>query len=54
MVTPEQLWPPFALTVTAGPLTLQALRDEDMPAGVAELGVQRGPGPNDRADLHTV
>jgi len=32
MVTPEQLWPPFALTVTAGPLTLQAVRDEDMPA----------------------
>jgi len=28
MVTPEQLWPPFALTVTAGPLTLQAVRDE--------------------------
>ena len=32
MVTPEQFWPPFALTVTAGPLTLQAVRDEDMPA----------------------
>jgi len=32
MVTPEQLWPPFALTVTTGPLTLQAVRDEDMPA----------------------
>ncbi len=29
MVTPEQLWPPFALTVTAGPLTLQAVRDEE-------------------------
>ena len=32
MVTPEQLWPPFALTVTAGPLTLRAVRDEDKPA----------------------
>ncbi len=32
LVTPEQLWPQFALTVTAGPLTLRAVRDEDMAA----------------------
>lgn len=31
-VTLEQIWPPFSLLVEAGPLTLRAMRDEDLPA----------------------
>ena len=28
----EQIWPAFSLSVQAGPLTLRAMRDEDLPA----------------------
>jgi RimJ/RimL family protein N-acetyltransferase len=31
----DELWPPFALRVTCGPLELRALRDDDLPAAVA-------------------
>ena len=37
----EQLWPPFALRVTCGPLELRALRDDDFPeiVAVAHAGI---------------
>lgn len=31
-VTLEQIWPAFSLQVEAGPLTLRAMRDDDLPA----------------------
>lgn len=31
-MTLEQIWPAFSLLVEAGPLTLRAMRDEDLPA----------------------
>lgn len=39
--TLEQIWPPFALQVTAGPLQLTAVRDRDIPAlvSLAEDGI---------------
>jgi RimJ/RimL family protein N-acetyltransferase len=30
-MTLEELWPPFAVAVVCGPLTLRAMRDEDLP-----------------------
>jgi RimJ/RimL family protein N-acetyltransferase len=32
VTTPTELWAPFALRVTCGPLELRAIRDEDIPA----------------------
>lgn len=31
MTSLEELWPPFALRISCGPLTLRAIRDEDLP-----------------------
>jgi len=49
--TLEDLWPPFALSVTCGPLALTAVRDEDLPelAEVAASGVH---GPDRRPFPH--
>lgn len=30
-VSLEDLWPPFGLTIRCGPLTLRAVRDDDLP-----------------------
>lgn len=30
----EELWPPFALSISCGPLTLRAVRDDDLPDSV--------------------
>lgn len=35
VLTLEDLWPPFGLSITCGPLSLRALRDEDLPELVA-------------------
>ena len=54
--TLEELWPPFALSVTCGPLTLRAMRDEDLPelveaAAAGIHGGDRRPFPRAWADL---
>src|SRR4051812_24553995 len=33
----EQLWPPFALRVTCGPLVMRPLRDDDFPEVLATV-----------------
>ncbi|MBF4161840.1 GNAT family N-acetyltransferase [Nocardioides acrostichi] len=57
----EEIWPPFALHVEVGPLTLRLMRDEDLPelAEAAEAGIHADslrPFPRDwaSADATTV
>jgi RimJ/RimL family protein N-acetyltransferase len=35
VLTLEELWPPFGLSITCGPLSLRAMRDQDLPELVA-------------------